>query len=401
MGNRVLVVGGNHQNPLGVIEAFGQKGIKPDVIIMGKYKKSFVLKSKYIDRRWICGTNDEVISTILENFTDTKCKAVAIACCDDAACLLNDYSDVLSSVLYMPGTPQQGSLKQWQDKQNMTEVAAKVGMTIPKTWISKNKEIPSGVEYPVITKSLTSVKFGKSEFSLCHNEQELKNFLDNKAYSGTIQIQQFIEKDYEFQFIGCSLDLGREVIIPGDTYIEPGNGFNNLTYLKYKKGKVLEAPITLQLCKDFVRETGYSGLFSVEFMQGKDGKDYFLEMNFRNDGNGAVVTAAGTNLPYIWYLYCTGGDYQNEIRQSTVKEVYSAPEDSYFLSMVEGRLSFAEWRNNMKKVESYITYFPGDTKPFWALIWWQKKSIFQTLAFRVLRDLHIYNILKKIKHLGR
>lgn len=385
----MLVVGGNHQNPLGVIEAFGQKGIMPDVIIMGKYKKSFVLKSKYIDRRWICATNEEVISTILENFTDTKCKAVAIACCDDAACLLNEYSDVLSSVLYLPGTPQHGSLKHWQDKQYMTEVAAKVGMTIPTTWISKNKEIPLGVEYPVITKSLTSVKFGKSEFSLCNNEQELRDFLDNKAYSGAIQIQQFVEKEYEFQFIGCSLDSGKEVIIPGDTYIEPGNGFNNLTYLKYKKGKVLEAPITLQLCKDFVRETGYSGLFSVEYMQGKDGKDYFLEMNFRNDGNGAVVTAAGTNLPYIWYVYCIGGDYQKEVRQSTVKEVYSAPEDSYFMSMVDGQLSFSQWYKNMKRVESYITYFPGDTKPFWALMWLQKKAIAATLLKRLLKTLHI------------
>ena len=389
MGNRVLIVGGNHQNPLGVIEAFGQKGIKPDVLIMGNCKNSFVLKSKYIDRRWICETNEFVISTILENFTDAKCKAVAIACCDDAACLLNEYSDVLSSVLYLPGTPQQGSLKQWQDKQFMTETAAKVGMTIPKTWISKNKEIPFGVEYPVVTKSLTSVKFGKSEFSLCNNEQELRDFLDNKAYSGAIQIQQFVEKEYEFQFIGCSLDSGKDVIIPGDTYIEPGNGFNNLTYLKYKKGKVLEAPITLQLCKDFVRETGYSGLFSVEYMQGKDDKDYFLEMNFRNDGNGAVVTAAGTNLPYIWYLYCIGGDYQKEVRQSTVKEVYSAPEDSYFMSMVDGQLSFSQWFKNMKRVESYITYFPGDTKPFWALMWLQKKAIAATLLKRLLKTLHI------------
>ena len=387
MRSRVLVVGGNHQNPLGVIEAFGQKGIKPDVIIMGKYKKSFVLRSRFIDRRWICATNEDVISTILDNFTDTKDKAVAIACSDDAACLLNDFSDILSNVLYLPGTPLQGSLKQWQNKQYMIEAAAKVGMTIPKTWISKNKEIPSGIEYPVITKSLTSLKYGKSEFSLCNNEQELKDFLDNRAYSGTIQIQQFIDKEFEFQFLGCSLNGGEEIIIPGDTYIEPGNGFNNLTFLCYKKGKVVESPTTLQKCKAFIKQTGYSGLFSVEYMQGKDGEDYFLEMNFRNDGNGAVVTAAGTNLPYIWYLYNTGGDYKKIIEESTVKETYSVPEDSYLSSMLRGELSFKEWRRNMKKANSYITYFPGDIKPFWALMWLQKKAILVSAAVGVLRKL--------------
>ena len=389
MRSRVLVVGGNHQNPLGVIEAFGQKGIKPDVIIMGKYKKSFVLRSRFIDRRWICATNEDVISTILDNFTDTKDKAVAIACSDDAACLLNDFSDILSNVLYLPGTPLQGSLKQWQNKQYMIEAAAKVGMTIPKTWISKNKEIPSGIEYPVITKSLTSLKYGKSEFSLCNNEQELKDFLDNRAYSGTIQIQQFIDKEFEFQFLGCSLNGGEEIIIPGDTYIEPGNGFNNLTFLCYKKGKVVESPTTLQRCKAFIKQTGYSGLFSVEYMQGKDGEDYFLEMNFRNDGNGAVVTVAGTNLPYIWYLYNTGGDYKKIIEESTVKETYSVPEDSYLSSMLRGELSFKEWRRNMKKANSYITYFPGDIKPFWALMWLQKKAILVSAAVGVLRKLGI------------
>lgn len=387
MENRVLVVGGNHQNPLGVIEAFGQKGILSDVIIMGKCKKSFVLKSKYIDRSWICHTDEDVISTIIANFTDTENKAVAIACCDDAACLLNEYSEILERFLYLPGTHPQGSLKRWQDKEYMTEAAAKIGMTIPKTWVVKDKVIPADMEYPCITKSLTSVKLGKSEFALCQNEEELNEFLQNKAFSGVIQIQKFIDKEFEFQFLGCSLNGGEEIIIPGDTYIEPGNGFNNITFLQYKKGKVVESPTTLQKCKDFIKQTGYSGLFSVEYMQGKDGKDYFLEMNFRNDGNGAVVTAAGTNLPYIWYLYNTGGDYKKEIEESTIKETYSVPEDSYLSSMLRGELSFKEWRGNMKKVSSYITYFPGDSKPFWALMWLQKKAILTSAAVGVLRKL--------------
>lgn len=384
MGNRVLVIGGNHQNPLGVIEAFGQKGILSDVIIIGKCKKSFVLKSKYIARSWICHTDDDVITTICANFTDTINKAVAIACCDDAAFLLNEYSEVLEKFLFLPGTQPQGSLKRWQDKEYMTKVADKIGMTIPKTWLVKDRVIPSDMEYPCITKSLTSVKLGKSEFAFCQNEEELNDFLENKAYSGEIQIQKFIDKEFEFQFIGCALNGGEEIVIPGDTYIEPGNGFNNLTFLRYGKKKVIDSSETLNLCRNFVRKTRYSGLFSIEFMQGKDGKEYFLEMNFRNDGNGAVVTAAGTNLPYIWYLYNTGGNYKKEIEESIIKETYSAPEDSCLISMLKGDISFREWRNNMKKVSCYITYFPGDTKPFWSLMWLQKRPIFATLVKRIL-----------------
>ena len=53
MNIEVLILGGNHQNPLGVIEALGQKGIFSNVIINTNLRKSFVLKSKYVKQGWI------------------------------------------------------------------------------------------------------------------------------------------------------------------------------------------------------------------------------------------------------------------------------------------------------------------------------------------------------------
>lgn len=35
----------------------------------------------------------------------------------------------------------------------------------------------------------------------------------------TIQLQEYIEKEFEFQLIGCSLDAGDIVLIPGYTQI--------------------------------------------------------------------------------------------------------------------------------------------------------------------------------------
>lgn len=387
MNNRVLVIGGNHYNPLGVIEALGQKGVLSDVIIMGNCKKSFVLKSKYIARSWICHAADDVITTIIANFTDTKNKAVTIACSDDAACLLDEHNGELSGILYLPGTKPQGSLNSWQDKQKMTDTAENLGMTIPKTWVVCNKMIPPEIEYPCITKPITSVKFGKTDFSICNNNEELTDFIKNKSHSNSIQVQKLVDKDFEYQLMGCSLNAGETIIIPGDTYIKKVMGFTNGAFMKYHKNIVCEKPKIIQLCHEFIRKTGYSGLFSVEYMRGVDGKDYFLEMNFRNDGNCAVVTAAGTNLPYIWYLYNTGGDYQAEIEESMVKETYSVPEDAYFASMLRGDVSFKEWYLNMKKIGGGITYFKSDTKPFWALIWLQKETLLKAALIGVLRKL--------------
>jgi len=389
MDHQVLVIGGNHQNPLGVIEALGQKGINPYVIICEGDSNSFVLKSKYIKRGWVCPTDEEVIDCILKNFKGTGIQTIAIACCDNMASLLSENYEKLKHTLIIPGIPKEGALVEWMSKEKMIDVAQEIGINTPRTCLASKGNIPQDIEYPCVTKSLSSVKNGKSEFTLCNNYEELVSFIDEHVHSETIQIQKFIDKDFEFQYIGCSLNGGETIIIPGRTHIEATTHFNNLTFLRYQAEKVIKDPTTIQKAKEFVRRSGYSGLFSVEFMYGKDGKDYFLEMNFRNDGNGIVVTAAGTNLPYIWYLYNAGLNYQEEIAMSTVCTTYCAPEDSYFISMLEGDIPYKQWRKNMKKVTCYITYFKDDTAPFWALMWLQKRAIVASIVKCILRKFHL------------
>ena len=48
MKNKVLIIGGDHHNTLGVVESFAEKGIKPYVLIYEKNTHSFVLRSKHI-----------------------------------------------------------------------------------------------------------------------------------------------------------------------------------------------------------------------------------------------------------------------------------------------------------------------------------------------------------------
>ena len=48
-----------------------------------------------------------------------------------------------------------------------------------------------------------------------------------------------------------------------------------------------------------IKETRYNGLFDVEFIQDKDGINYFLEVNFRVDGS-IYKLAPGINLPLEW-----------------------------------------------------------------------------------------------------
>ena len=75
------------------------------------------------------------------------------------------------------------------------------------------------------------------------------------------------------------------------------------------------------------------------------------------------------NIPYIYYLYYSGGDWQKELSASTIKTTYLMPEIYYFKCMLKREFPFREWLQNYKKTTCFITYFKNDTKPFWGSLW--------------------------------
>jgi len=181
-----------------------------------------------------------------------------------------------------------------------------------------------------------------------------------------VQIQQLVDKDYEYQLIGLSLDSGNEVIIPGVSHVIRPQATTNTGFLHYKP--LNEAyKEQLRLCKKFISQVGYSGLFSMEFLRGKDGKDYFMEINFRNDGNAICVTTSGVNLPYIWYLYNTKVDYRKEF-SNIVNPVYIMPEFADMSLIRHGQLSIWQWLKDIRKTDRFMEFDKHDKSPFWCYL---------------------------------
>ena len=245
----------------------------------------------------------------------------------------------------------------------MCEIAESVGLRVPKHIIyTKGEELPRNIEYPCITKAISSIVGGKSDTRVCYKEEELRLFVSNDHLCKTIQIEKFIDKEIEFQLFGLSLDGGKEIIIPGHSHIHRP-GIQNEFYFPYiANDKSFKE--TLGKTNAFIKKTQYSGLFSVEFLRGKDGNDYFLEMNFRNDGNAICVTDAGYNLPYIWCLYNSGGNYKEEIKESSFKAVNFCPDIIYFNHFLSGEIGFIEWFRTRIKSNSFTTKYRGDNKPY-------------------------------------
>jgi len=230
-------------------------------------------------------------------------------------------------------------------------------------------------------KPLKSIEGSKSDIYIVRSEYELQLYL-GKKHCKNILIQELIDKKLEFQLIGCSLNRGEIIIIPGVSIIlrQPEN--TNTGFLKYISLDEFQFD-GIEKCKKFIQTIGYSGLFSMEFLRGKDGKDYFMEINMRNDGNSICVTSAGVNLPFIWYNYNIGKKEWIEESKKEIKETLVMPEFDDFVNVLKGNISLRQWIRDVRQTDCFMEYDKSDIKPFYVGLVQQFSNYFK-LFFRKL-----------------
>ena len=357
-----LVIGSNHHNTLGIVESLSEKQIYPFVIIYEDCDDTYIRHSKNINGYKICRNVSSLLDMLVNELSSSTRKVPIITTSDDAALFIDKNLETLSLYYICPGASNEGTLQFWMNKHNMTNLAKELDILVPESWAVINFEDCNYVKYPCITKSIISAQNGKKDMNVFNDARELSTFLDKSRSSSVIQVQTYIVKDFEFQYIGCSLENGKEIIIPGKTYIDRPNGIDNTFFLEYKGLDDVDHALIGKI-KEFIKRVGYSGLFSVEFIRDKEGNDYFLEMNFRNDGNAYCVTSAGVNLPLIWVE--SKGQANNYKKSNYIlSQTFLLPEFYYFLRMLGGEVTFSKWYKNIKLATCCTTYFRNDKKPF-------------------------------------
>lgn len=361
--NKVIVIGGDHHNTLGVIRSLGEKGVKPHVIIVSRDGKSFVAKSKYIGLLHIVRNDTDIVPTLLMYYKQEDQKPVIICCTDATSSLIDIHSNELRPYFFLPGTDEQGRVTCLMNKQTMSELALSCGLEIPKTIYPTHCPITDEeVLIPCIVKPLVSKDGTKVDIRICRHIREVNESLEHMGVEN-VQVQSFIDKDFEYQLIGCS--TGKDIIIPGVSRIlRPCKG-SNTSFLHYEP---LEKEFCdIEACRRFVRLTGYKGLFSLEFLRDKEGKDYFMEINFRNDGNAICVTASGVNLPYVWYLSCIGENYHEEAGKQIVPK-YVLPDSAEIRLLVTRQINIFQYLSDLFKTNRFMEFSRKDQRPFWKMI---------------------------------
>lgn len=356
----IIIGGGNHHNALGVIRSLGQRNINFKLITYGSTSKHYITSSKYVTEHIEFMTAEDIISYLISKDTENN-KEILISCADPVTELLSIHYNELKDKYIIPGINQSMKMKEQQDKNTMIATAEKCGLISPKTWVMPNDL--NNVTYPCITKSVLSSHGGKQSIEIINTKKELLDYCNKQ--NEDFFVQEYITKKEEVQFIGCSLNEGEEVIIPGMTKIIRSQNNTNTGFLEY-------CPIedfwldTVTLCKEYIKECKYSGLFSIEFIRDYDDRVYFLETNFRNDGNAYCVTAAGVNLPVIWIKWCAGESYNEEIK--SVKKILVMPEFQDFKLVLQGKLSIFSWIQDLRKTNCFLEWDKKDKKPFFQFL---------------------------------
>lgn len=356
----IIIGGGNHHNALGVIRSLGQRNLKFDLITYGSTSSHYVTSSKYVSNHIEFESAEDIIP-YLGSHNTCKNKIILISCADAVTELLSIHYEELKEKYIIPGINKTGEMKKHQDKTIMVETAYRHGLRSPQNW-----SIPDDLQnitYPCITKSVLSSHGGKESVVILNDKDELTDFI--KQHKEQFFVQKYIRKKEEVQFIGCSLNEGEDIIIPGMTKIIRSQSNTNTGFLEF--GEIEDFWLdTVAKSKEYIKGCKYSGLFSIEFIRDLDDNIYFLEVNFRNDGNAYCVTAAGVNLPAIWVKWCAQVNYRDEIKP--VKNIIVMPEFQDFKLVLQGKVSPFIWIRDLVRTDCFLEWDKNDKKPFFRAI---------------------------------
>lgn len=362
-----IVLGTNHNNTLGLIWSLGVAGHKITLLL---YKKgnNFVSKSKYVTKTYFINQRDSNLLELIKKIAiEMDEKPVVLVSNDGDATFLNNHFKELIKYCFFEGGRQDGSVNQYRNKDIGNQLALHCGFTLPQNLVVNSSQSIDydSLKYPAFIKANNSTHGGKLAMKKCDTQQQAEQFIMSlpKDYF-PLQVQEFINKEYEIMLLGCSLYGGQKVICPVANkkirqypkYIGLGSWSESVEVVSNMELKQLAYRVSL-----YMQEIGYTGNFSAEFLFSK-GQYYFLEINLRNDGTSWLSTCSGFNLPD---MVCRSFVEENVSEESCVFQkmnyMNTLADVNYF---IDGTLSWKQWRSQFKKDTCYSHYNKNDKQPF-------------------------------------
>ena len=351
----------DHYNPLDVIRSLGKVGIRPYVILVSE-NPVLINHSCYPREIRRVNNREEGFKILTSEFGNEKKKPFLYCSDDRTMSFLDSHFNELIDNFYFYNASNQGRITWLQNKDNITNLGTQAGLDVPAKEVVDTGVLPHSLKYPIITKVLASTMGAwKGDVFICKDEEELKEAY-TKIKSPKLILQEYIFKKGEFCMEGFAINDGKDVFIPyvadyiryyGDSY---GHYMNMIPFTDEVLKKKILALFKL---------TRYNGIFEIEFMKGPDGKNYFLEINFRASTWNYAITVGGANLPYFWAKSTLAGRILYEEMNLRADPFTAIVEVDDFRKNVLGShtVGFFKWWRQCLSADCHYYFDRQDWKP--------------------------------------
>lgn len=347
--------------------------------IIIRSKIAVASKSKYISKLHLVDSAEEGYQILLEKYGSygENDRPFVLTGDDLLTSYLDTHYDEIKDKFIFYNAGEAGKITYYMDKDNVNDLARRHGLNVARTWRVQRGVIPDSVEFPVITKAISSNSGGwKNDVYICHSEKELTEAYE-KIKSEEVLLQKYIYKKNEVCLDGFCVNGGKDLFISMASsyeYILPNEYSTYMYFYPFERQDVI-TKIT-----EMMTEVGFEGIFTVEFLLTQDDELYFLEINFRNSTWSYASTCLGMNLPLLWsecmLRKSAAMAEHKEIPPGTRAMVEMK---DFIVRVIRQKMNPVHWFSECRNCFCLYTYNSVDPKPFWSMIFghvFKKLNIF-------------------------
>lgn len=360
---KVVVLCSDYITALGLVRSLGEAGYRPECYCYGY--SNYLLASRYISKGRLFKSKENAFYFLLNEYPCNEEKPVLLTIPDPPAYFVDLHKDELEKKFILQNAGAAGRVAYWMDKNNICQLAQKYGFDLPwSVVLNKNSEIPQNIEYPIFTKGLQSVGGGKCDEGICFSKAELQQKIKS-MHSDNFLVMKYIHKKKEINYLGIA--KGGKIYIDYHDIRErfPAGGYGHYNrFVKVKKDDFYQRIV------DMMKETQYEGLFDVEFLLGQDDVMYFMEVNFRTDGE-VYKLCEGVNLPAEWVrLAKLRNDELPEYLNTKKASFVGITEiDDFRHSVMSGEVNIFKWIWQFITADRRMLFNLKDPMPFFVKLW--------------------------------
>lgn len=388
--NKVVIWSIDDFNTLGLLRELGPFNI--DLTFLIKGRAGYASKSKFCSKFIETNTLEEGLSYLKENFVDNEKKAILIIADDEIATFADMKRDDLVDNFILPLTKEKGLTNKYTDKNEMTNLAKKIGINCPKSQHARWNSDLKGIDYPCIIKPSHQRQghYNEFKFRLCKNSDALKRTLKYVNHDSEFIVQQYIPKERDLLIYGGRMADGRTILAGAmirDRMADSGSFSHGVITSDIPKC------VDIEKISRYLEEIDYFGLFSFEYGL-VENRAYFFEVNLRNDGTSDYFNQAGANIPLAYVYSCAGLDY-SIIPTSVDSDAWFIDEIFDYENVLKGVISKEQWKADKASATIFKYYNKDDIEPYNMVFRCRHRQIIRDFLLRKFR-LYIVYILDRI-----